>query len=1243
MSSSRKPTKFVSIHNHTGFSPFDGLGYPDEHFQAAMNNGIVAHAITEHGSMNSYAHAQLWAEKWNKENPGKPFKYIPGVESYFHPDLKQWARDKAQAEQAASDKKEAAKLAKKQEKYQTKIIAVTDKDDETEDFEMTNALTVENEEESKSTKHFNPVKRRHHLVLLPKNQEGLLKIFGLVSKSYLQGFYSFPRIDAAMLKEAGKDGNIIASSACLAGLPAFNIFQELQQYKFDDLNSGLLNDKVMLEKAVTAVGNCYDLMTDTLGKDNYYLELQFNRLGAQNLINRAMLEFADRNGLKDKLVVTCDAHYASAELWKDRELYKRLGFMNYRAIDADSLPKSKDELKCELYPKNADQVWEEYLRAKEGTDFYDDEVIADAIERSHHIAFNVIGEVPPDRSPKFPNERLVPKDRSPIQHLTKLCLEGLTKRGRDKDPLYIARLKEELGVIKTMKNADYFISYQKIMELARKVCLVGPARGSGGGSLVAYVLYITDLDPLKWDLPFARFLSVYRKGAPDIDTDLSNRDKVLDQLRDFFGFENVVPISNYNTFKLKTLVKDISKFYGIDFNEANDATRTVEQEVRKAVTKHGDDKNLFVLKYDDAMGYICEHKPEPPIEKKMICEGCSPKCTKPVSPSFQNFINKHLQVAESIKILFKQNRSLGRHAGGVLIADDLPNKMPLVASKGEPQSPWVEGVNFKHLEYIGNFIKYDLLGLETLRLIERTIELILMKAGNVKPTFDDVKLWYEQNLSPDVIDFDDQKVYEYVYHDARWAGIFQLTSSGAQRLFVKGKPKNIIDIATLTSIYRPGPLAAKVDSLYIKARGGEDYVWGDPRIGEILKKTNGLIIFQEQVMELAEKCAGFPKEQCDEVRRNIMKRSIEGGAKQAAAAKETRDSFVEGCVKNSYDRAVANDLYDKILYFAGYGFNKSHAVAYAIDSYWCAWLMTYYEEEWLCSYLESMSGTPDKRETAFGEVKALGYEFVPIDINHANASWTIIEGKKFMPSFMSCKGVGVSAIEEITQNRPYTSIEHMLWDIQLDDVTGELKEAKWKHSKFNKKALETLIKIGALGSLDAIGEGKIFSSYRHMHHVLVENSDKIKKTSKRDPGVGLKNFYELARTTRDEYPEWTRSEMVANQVELLGSFDVSSLVDEEMATKLATRGIRPIDELETGEKDIVWLVAQSVTKKVTKNKKTYGLIEALGPSGRVIKLNVWGWNETPIQPFTMYVAEVEKNDYGCSTTQWKLKKLGVDK
>lgn len=467
--------------------------------------------------MSSYAHAQLWVEDWNKSHKDKPFKYIPGVEAYFHPDLERWARDKAADDQAKVDKRAAKKLAEKQEKLKTKVVAVVDANDETEDLEMTNALVIENEDETKSTKYFNPINRRHHLVLLPKSQKGLLKIFAAVSQSYLRGFYKFPRIDARILKEAGKDGDLVVTSACIGGLPAYNVFQELMKVKFDDMDQRMLDDKALLDRCVTAVGNCYQLMTDCVGEGNFFLELQFNKLRAQNLVNRVIIEFARRNGLTKQLVVTVDAHYYNPNVWKERELYKKLGFMNYTAYSPDSLPKSKDELKCELYPKTAAQVWDDYLKAKEGTDFYDDDLVCDAIERTHDIAHQVIGSVPPDRSPKFPNKKLIPKGEKSFNYLVKLCKEGLIKRGLQDKQEYVDRLKEELSVIKQMKNSDYFISYQKIMELAREVCLVGPGRGSGGGSLVAYVLYITDLDPLKWDLPFARFLSVYRKGAPDID------------------------------------------------------------------------------------------------------------------------------------------------------------------------------------------------------------------------------------------------------------------------------------------------------------------------------------------------------------------------------------------------------------------------------------------------------------------------------------------------------------------------------------------------------------------------------------------------------------------------------------------------------------------------------------------------------------------------------------------------------
>jgi len=244
-------------------------------------------------------------------------------------------------------------------------------------------------------------------------------------------------------------------------------------------------------------------------------------------------------------------------------------------------------------------------------------------------------------------------------------------------------------------------------------------------------------------------------------------------MRKEFGRDNVVPISNYNLLKVKSLVKDLSKFYSIPFEEANRATATVEHEVRKATIKAGEDKNLFVLKFEDAMGYVCAKYDANDPESKKTCTGCSPDCIKkPVSPSFRGFIEKYPEVGQSMGVLFKQNRSLGRHAGGVLVCDDLQKKMPLIVSGGECQSPWCEGMNVKHLEKIGNFIKYDLLGLSTLRLFERTIELILKKEGKAQ-TFANVKQWFDDNMAVEKIDTNDQSVYEYVYHDGRFPAVFQ--------------------------------------------------------------------------------------------------------------------------------------------------------------------------------------------------------------------------------------------------------------------------------------------------------------------------------------------------------------------------------------------------------------------------------------------------------------------------------------
>ena len=444
------PNRFVSLHAHDGFSTFDGLDYPQEHIDFIRSNGMDAWCLTNHGHMNSFAHAWLHVQKLNKA--GANFKFVPGCEMYVHPDLDAWTLD-YEIKKAAKrgDASALAKLRDQREKLVTPIIAKVDGDDETVDLSTDEAsLTIENEEETKSGKFYDPIKRRHHLVVLPKTSEGLKRLFHLVSRGYSEGFYRFPRVDYSMLKEAARGGHLMVSTACLGGPLCYEVFRYLQEVKFDDLHANLLDDAGLFDKVLLGVGNAYDQLEDAVGQNNVKLEIQFNKLPAQHLVNRAIIQFAQNSGLEDKLVVTTDSHYSTPDRWKEREIYKKLGWLNYKDFDPTQLPQSKQDLKCELYPKNEMQLWDTYLDVKEGHSFYDDALVKDAIERTHDIVHDEIGEINPDKSMKLPSY-VVPEGLTEDKALLEDCKKGLLWRGLEKDPRYIDRLKVELGVIKEKK------------------------------------------------------------------------------------------------------------------------------------------------------------------------------------------------------------------------------------------------------------------------------------------------------------------------------------------------------------------------------------------------------------------------------------------------------------------------------------------------------------------------------------------------------------------------------------------------------------------------------------------------------------------------------------------------------------------------------------------------------------------------------------------------------------------------
>lgn len=305
--------------------------------------------------------------------------------------------------------------------------------------------------------------------------------------------------------------------------------------------------------------------------------------------------------------------------------------------------------------------------------------------------------------------------------------------------------------------------------------------------------------------------------------------------------------------------------------------------------------------------------------------------------------------------------------------------------------------------------------------------------------------------------------------------------------------------------------------------------------------------------------------------------------------------------------------------------SNSHAVSYALDSYMCAMLLTYYEAQWLCAYAEEYASDGDKkRARALSEIRSLGYAIVRPDVNHANKTWTILPGKKFMPSFNTIKSIGDVAVDEIIRCRPYKSVYDLLWN----------KDGTWKHSKFNKRVFENLIKIGAFDSLDIIGEGKYFANYHHMHNVIVENWSQLKKKG------GRKIIDELTASTRNTI-DWTRDEKVAMYIQLVGALDVDLIVPNEVLMKLNAKGITSIDDAEEDVESIHWLVVVDMKINKTKKGKSYARLTCIGAAGNQQTMNIWGYNpdKNQIEKYSAYLAEVSKNDWGLSTQSWKMRKI----
>jgi DNA polymerase-3 subunit alpha len=1094
---------FVGLHAHSGLSLFDGLGYPQEHMEFAYQNGSGALALTDHGHMNGLPHQVLFAKEMKGQE--KEFKPIFGVEAYFNPSIKAWQQEY-----------EASKETRK------KIRA--------------SGTLIEDENASKQIK--NVLNKRNHLILLAMSQTGLNNIFKLISESFKdENFYRYPRLDYDLLADYGED--VIATSACLGGVYAGDYW--------DNKDAG--PDAIMDAMRLTT-----ERMQKVFG-DRWYGELQWNNIPQQHELNNYIIQISKEYGIE--LISTADSHYPNPEAWRDRELYKRLGFLGKGGMPPwmpSELPDGVEEIGYELYPKNGDQMWESYQKYSKlvGVE-YDDDLVMDSITRTHQIAYERIEDFMPDDVVRLP-DFVVPEGKTAGLALREFATEGL-KRYEESASLseevvqeYINRASMELKVIEDRGFTKYFLTMKAIADRASEVQLVGAGRGSAAGSLVSFLVGITQVDPLKYDLLFERFMRKDQVDYPDIDYDVSDPMKLKEMLIEEWGESTVVPISNFNTLKLRSLIKDIAKLYEIPFKEVNPVTsRMIHEATPMAKKKHGIKAGVYAPTFEELVEF---------------------------SPTLQKFFNKYPNVKTHIEALHGQVRSVSRHAGGVVVGENLDKWMPLINSGGVRQTPWSEGQNVRHLEPLG-FIKFDVLGLASLRMMEGAIRHILKRHHGISdPTFAQVKEYYDCNLHPDKIDFDNQSVYKNIFHKGKWAGIFQFTEEGAQNFCRKAKPTSIIDISAITSIYRPGPLSAKVHDLYVSAKSSPGEIsYGHDLIREVTEETYGFLIFQEQIALLAHKLGkNLSLDEGNLLRKLLTKK---GTGAVANKKKKLYDKFVAGCVDKGLSSSAAEALWEKFEYFSGYGFNKSHAVSYSILSYQCAYLLNYYPSEWMAAFLDK---EPEgRKEQAINIAKASGFKLAALDINTSGRVWEISkDGKTLIPPLNSIKGLGEAAIDQIIEHRPFKDAEDLLFRKEIS------------YSKLNKRALDVLVRGQALNSL----VDERFTGLKHFWSAVAVDRPKSPKKMKENIDLYAPEG------------EFSSEEQIEHLVSLTGVFPFALVMEQHIVDELDRHVVPPIGKWDN-ELGVAWFIPREIVEKKTKNGRLYWIVKVIDSSNKNTAIKCW--------------------------------------
>ena len=931
--------------------------------------------------------------------------------------------------------------------------------------------------------------RYYHLILLAENDEGYRNLSKIVSKGFTEGFYYKPRVDREVLEEYHE--GLICLSACLQGEVAVN------------LRRGLYEEAVK-----TALW-----YRDTFGPENYFLEIQDHGLELDGMVNQGVMRISEETGIP--LVCTNDSHYIYAEDWEAHDILL--------CIQTNRKVQEEDRMRYtggQYYLKTAEEMAKLFP--------YAPQALANTQKIAERCNVNIVfGE---HKIPRFD----VPEGYTAESYLRELCETGLAERYDPVTPELAERLNYELSVITDMGFVDYFLIVWDFIKYARSIgIVVGPGRGSAAGSIVSYALRITNIDPIRYDLLFERFLNPERVTMPDIDVDFADerRQEVIDYVTRKYGEEMVVQIVTFGTLAARNCIRDVGRALDIPYKTCDLVAKSIPMELGMTI------------------GLALEK-----------------------SADFRKFYEEN----EDVKYLVDMARQLeglprhaSMHAAGVVIGrEPIVDYVPLCKNSDAVTTQY----NMTTIEELG-LLKMDFLGIRTLTVIQNAARSVKERLGI--------------ELDMDHLDMDDPKVYEMIA-EGKTDGVFQLESSGMRSFMRELKPRNMEDVIAGISLYRPGPM--DFIPQYVKAQSHpEEVTYDTPLLEDILKPTYGCIVYQEQVMQIVMKLAGYSLGRSDLVRRAMSKKKADVMAKEREYFVYGNEELgVPGCIRNGVDEATANKIFDEMAAFASYAFNKSHAAAYAVVAYETAYLRCYYPLDFMAALLTSVRANSAKLAGYIEAVKRMGIRMLPPDVNLGRGEFSVDQGG-IRYGMSAIRSVGDSVVEEILREREANG--------PFQDLTDFIR--RLSNREANKRTIESFIFAGAF---DSFGQNR--RQMNLMYPEIVEQVTAEKKRSMTGQ-MSLMDFLgeeemEKTKITFPNMPEFPKEEILEKEKEVLGIYVSGHPLDEykELMDRCSTASTLDfVPEEETGQTTahdngnytLCGLVEQ-ITVKMTRNNEAMAFV-----------------------------------------------------